>query len=125
MPVRQQDCIELAALQLIRTTVLCLFLSSTLEHSTVDQDARVLCHNVISRAGDVTRRTVEMNFHRASLTSHRDTEAQRKPIRKGVFPSHVNFLIFSLCLWGQPVKTASAIQVIPAYRCRARVRTFV
>src|SRR5215813_5722157 len=63
MAMRQQNRIELTTFEFSFAAVLFFFFSPALKHSTVNQDARVLCHNVISRASDVTRRTVEMNLH--------------------------------------------------------------
>src|SRR5678816_4369632 len=63
MSVSEHDRIQLAALDLCLATVFRAFLFATLEETTVNKNARVLCDNLISRPGYVTRCSKKTNSH--------------------------------------------------------------
>src|SRR5215813_13008984 len=63
--MREDYRIELSTRDLLLSPVLCALLFTTLEEAAINQDARIVGHDLICGSSYITRRAKEMNFHLA------------------------------------------------------------
>src|SRR5215831_6277545 len=67
MPMRQHHGIKLATLQFGCAPILGFLFAAALKHAAVDQNARILRNDMVSRPSDIAGSTMKMNLHQFSL----------------------------------------------------------